>query len=84
MSPTPIRSPRWVRRAEEKWGGVDILVNNAGILRDKTFAKPETIAQRFAEISNPATARPLDNAFGQTFKFVEAAARAIGVTLPKG
>ena len=31
----------------------------------------------------PTTARPLDNAFGQTFKFVEAAARALGVKLPQ-
>jgi len=43
---------------------------------------PEMIADRFAEISNPAAAEPLDGAFNQTFKFVEIAAKALGVTLP--
>jgi NAD(P)-dependent dehydrogenase (short-subunit alcohol dehydrogenase family) len=37
---------------------------------------PETIAARFAEISNRAAAQPLDNAFGQTFKFTSLAAQA--------
>ena len=40
---------------------------------------PETIAARFAEISDRATAVPLENAFGQTFKFVSLAARGEGV-----
>ncbi len=39
-------------------------------------ATPEAIAERFAEISNRAAAAPLDNAFGQTFKFVTLAAKA--------
>ena len=37
---------------------------------------PETIAARFAEISDRAAAEPLDNAFGQTFKFTSLATRA--------
>ena len=56
-----------------------------GVFLPKAERTPETIAARFAEIADIATARPLDNAFGQTFKFVEAAARALGVKLsPKG
>ena len=56
-----------------------------GLFLAKTERTPETIAARFAEIADPNTARPLDNAFGQTFKFVAAAARAVGVKLsPKG
>jgi len=39
---------------------------------------PEGIAARFAEISDRATAVPLDNAFQQTFKFASTAARANG------
>ncbi len=42
---------------------------------------PETIAARFAEISDREAARPLDNAFGQTFKFTSLAARGRGVEL---
>jgi hypothetical protein len=37
------------------------------------------IAARFAEISDPKTAEPLKDAFGQTMKFVAAAAKAKGV-----
>ncbi|HEV3045464.1 MAG TPA: SDR family NAD(P)-dependent oxidoreductase [Roseiarcus sp.] len=59
------------------------IVESAGLFLSEVHRTPETIAERFAEIANPASARPLDNAFGQTFKFVEAAARAIGVALPK-
>jgi NAD(P)-dependent dehydrogenase (short-subunit alcohol dehydrogenase family) len=59
------------------------IFESAGLFLSEAHRTPEMIAERFAEISNPATARPLDNAFGQTFKFVEAAARAIGVALPK-
>jgi NAD(P)-dependent dehydrogenase (short-subunit alcohol dehydrogenase family) len=56
-----------------------------GVFLPKAERTPETIAARFAEIADIATARPLDNAFGQTFKFVEAAARALGVKLsPRG
>ncbi len=59
------------------------ITESAGLYLAEGHRTPETIAQRFAEIANPASARPLDNAFAQTFKFVEAAARALGVTLPK-
>jgi NAD(P)-dependent dehydrogenase (short-subunit alcohol dehydrogenase family) len=54
-----------------------------GLFLGKAERTPETIAARFAEISDARTARPLDNAFGQTFKFVEAAAKALGVKLPQ-
>jgi len=52
-----------------------------GLFLAKTERTPETIAARFDEIADPKTARPLDNAFGQTFKFVETAAQALGVKL---
>jgi NAD(P)-dependent dehydrogenase (short-subunit alcohol dehydrogenase family) len=52
-----------------------------GVFLAKAERTPETIAARFDEISDARTARPLDNAFGQTFKFVETAARALGVKL---
>ena len=54
-----------------------------GLFLGKAERTPETIAARFAEISDAKTARPLDNAFGQTFKFVETAAKALGVKLPQ-
>ena len=43
---------------------------------------PETIAMRYSEIADRATAVPLENAFAQTFKFASAAAKAAGVVLP--
>jgi NAD(P)-dependent dehydrogenase (short-subunit alcohol dehydrogenase family) len=46
-----------------------------GVYLPEAERTPETIAARFAEISDPATARPLDNAFGQTFKFVSLAGK---------
>jgi NAD(P)-dependent dehydrogenase (short-subunit alcohol dehydrogenase family) len=52
-----------------------------GLFLAKADRTPETIAARFDEIADAKTARPLDNAFGQTFKFVETAARALGVKL---
>jgi NAD(P)-dependent dehydrogenase (short-subunit alcohol dehydrogenase family) len=52
-----------------------------GLFLTKAERTPETIAARFEEIADAKTARPLDNAFGQTFKFVETAARALGVKL---
>jgi hypothetical protein len=51
------------------------------VFLSKADRTPETIAARFSEISDAKTARPLENAFGQTFKFVEAAAKALGVKL---
>jgi NAD(P)-dependent dehydrogenase (short-subunit alcohol dehydrogenase family) len=59
------------------------IVESAGLYLSEAERTPETIALRFAEIADPDTARPLDNAFGQTFKFVDAAARALGVALPR-
>lgn len=52
-----------------------------GVFFPEAERTPENIAARFAEISDITKARPLDNAFGQTFKFVAAAAKALGVTL---
>jgi NAD(P)-dependent dehydrogenase (short-subunit alcohol dehydrogenase family) len=59
------------------------IEETAGVFLNKADRTPETIAARFDEISDSRTARPLDNAFGQTFKFVEAAAKALGVKLPQ-
>ena len=61
---------------------VTYIIETAGLFLPEIHRTPEIIAERFSEISNPATARPLDNAFAQTFKFVEAAARGLGVALP--
>jgi NAD(P)-dependent dehydrogenase (short-subunit alcohol dehydrogenase family) len=52
-----------------------------GIYLDESERTPETIAARFAEISDPKTAEPLKDAFSQTYKFVAAAAKAKGVKL---
>jgi NAD(P)-dependent dehydrogenase (short-subunit alcohol dehydrogenase family) len=52
-----------------------------GVYLDESERTPETIAARFAEISDPATAQPLKDAFGQTMKFVAAAAKAKGMKL---
>ena len=59
------------------------ITEPAGLFLGRAERTPETIAARFAEIADPKTARPLDNAFAQTFKFVEAAAKALGVKLPQ-
>jgi NAD(P)-dependent dehydrogenase (short-subunit alcohol dehydrogenase family) len=50
-----------------------------GVYLDESERTPEVIAARFAEISDPKTAEPLKDAFGQTMKFVAAAAKAKGV-----
>jgi len=52
------------------------IVETPGVYLPEEERTPETIAARFAEISDRATAAPLDNAFGQTFKFVSLAAAA--------
>ena len=52
-----------------------------GVYLDESERTPETIAARFAEISDPKTAEPLKDAFSQTMKFVAAAAKARGVKL---
>ena len=52
-----------------------------GVYLDESERTPETIAARFAEISDARTAEPLKDAFSQTYKFVAAAAKAKGVKL---
>ena len=52
-----------------------------GVYLDESERTPETIAARFAEISDARTAEPLNDAFAQTYKFVAAAAKAKGVKL---
>ena len=50
------------------------IEESPGIYLADADRTPETIAARFQEISNPAAASPLENAFAQTFKFVSLAA----------
>ena len=57
------------------------IAETPGVFFPEAERTPENIAARFAEISDRSKAVPLDNAFGQTFKFVAAAAKALGVTL---
>src|SRR3984957_15538788 len=52
-----------------------------GVYLDESERKRETIAKRFAEISDAKTAEPLKDAFSQTYKFVAAAAKANGLKL---
>jgi NAD(P)-dependent dehydrogenase (short-subunit alcohol dehydrogenase family) len=52
-----------------------------GVYLDESERTPETIAARFAEISDARTAEPLKDAFSQTYKFVAAAAKAKGLKL---
>ncbi len=52
-----------------------------GLYLDENERTPETIAARFAEISDAETAEPLKDAFAQTYKFVAAAAKAKGLKL---
>jgi NAD(P)-dependent dehydrogenase (short-subunit alcohol dehydrogenase family) len=52
-----------------------------GVYLDESERTPETIAARFAEISDAETAEPLKHAFAQTYKFVAAAAKAKGVSM---
>jgi hypothetical protein len=52
-----------------------------GVYLEESERTPETIAARFAEISDAQTAEPLKDAFGQTMKFVVAAAKAKGIKL---
>ena len=54
-----------------------------GVFLPESERTPETIAARFREISDRATAAPLENAFAQTFKFASAAAKAAGAVLAK-
>ena len=52
------------------------IVESPGVYLADEERTPETIAARFAEISDREAAKPLDNAFSQTFKFTSLAARA--------
>jgi NAD(P)-dependent dehydrogenase (short-subunit alcohol dehydrogenase family) len=55
-----------------------------GVYLNESERTPETIAARFAEISDAKTAEPLKDAFSQTMKFVAAAAKAKGIKLERG
>jgi NAD(P)-dependent dehydrogenase (short-subunit alcohol dehydrogenase family) len=55
------------------------IAETAGVYLDVAERTPETLAARWAEISDPATAKPLSDAFAQTQKFVAAAAKAKGM-----
>jgi NAD(P)-dependent dehydrogenase (short-subunit alcohol dehydrogenase family) len=57
------------------------IAETPGIYLDESERTPETIAARFAEISDAETAEPLKDAFSQTYKFVAAAAKAKGLKL---
>ncbi|HXZ17564.1 MAG TPA: SDR family NAD(P)-dependent oxidoreductase [Roseiarcus sp.] len=57
------------------------IAETAGVYLDDVERTPETIAARWAEISDPATAEPLRDAYAQTQKFVAAAAKAKGATI---
>ena len=52
------------------------ILESPGVYLTESERTPETIAARFAEISDLAHAAPMENAFGQTFKFTSLAARA--------
>jgi NAD(P)-dependent dehydrogenase (short-subunit alcohol dehydrogenase family) len=52
-----------------------------GVYLDESERTPETIAARFAKISEAKTAEPLKDAYAQTYKFVAAAAKAKGVSM---
>jgi NAD(P)-dependent dehydrogenase (short-subunit alcohol dehydrogenase family) len=57
------------------------IIESEGLYLDEEDRTPEAIAERFAEISDPLTARPLESAFEQTMKFVRIAARARGIKI---
>ena len=58
-----------------------VITETDGIYLDEAERTPETIAARFAEIADPATAVDLKGAFDQTQKFVMKAAKAKGLKL---
>lgn len=65
-------------------GGVFAVTHiqeTAGVFIPAEQRTPEEIAARFGEISDPATAAPLKDAFAQTWKFAEGAARALNIPL---
>ena len=58
-----------------------IITETEGVYLDETERTPETVAARFADISDRKGERELTGAFQQTGKFVENAARAHGIKL---
>jgi hypothetical protein len=58
------------------------VVETEGVYFPEQERTPEAVAARFAEIADPASARPLQDAFEQTGKFVRMAALAEGAALP--
>jgi len=52
------------------------IAETPGVFLPESERSPETIAARFAEISDRASAVPLESAFQQTFKFATMAAKA--------
>jgi NAD(P)-dependent dehydrogenase (short-subunit alcohol dehydrogenase family) len=58
------------------------IEETAGVYLDEAERTPETIAARWNEISDPTTARPLEDAFAQTRKFATLASLARGKPLP--
>ncbi len=58
---------------------VTYIAETAGVYLDDADRTPETIAARWLEISDVSTAKPLQDAYSQTRKFVAAAAKAKGV-----
>jgi NAD(P)-dependent dehydrogenase (short-subunit alcohol dehydrogenase family) len=59
-----------------------IITETEGVYLDEAERTPETVAQRFADISDRAGERVLTGAFQQTEKFVANAARAHGIKIP--
>jgi len=59
------------------------IVETEGLNLPQSEWTPDAIAANFAKIGDMSTARDLGGAFFQTFKYVEQAAKAAGITLPK-
>jgi NAD(P)-dependent dehydrogenase (short-subunit alcohol dehydrogenase family) len=60
------------------------IAETAAVYLNDEERTPETIAARWAEISDPTSAVPLRDAFSQTRKFVVAAAKAKSIDLAGG
>ncbi len=59
------------------------VVETEGLNLPQDQWTPDAVAANFAKIGDMSTARDLGGAFFQTFKYVEQAAKAAGITLPK-
>jgi NAD(P)-dependent dehydrogenase (short-subunit alcohol dehydrogenase family) len=57
------------------------IYETEGVFFPEAERTPETIAQRFAEISEPTRQRELQAAYDQTFGFVNKAAEALGLSM---